>query len=707
MKYARVGTVLLILVGGLAAVAAQPARALSAGGVTGGGVRSLTVGGTAGVPLDALAVVLNTTVTNPTSAGFVTVFPCGAERPVASNLNYVKDQTIPNLVIAKLGAGGKVCFYSQQDVDLIVDVAGFFPAGSGYVAQASPQRAADTRGKTRVGGTTIEEVAVAGVFGVPTTAAGVALNVTITGASSDGFATVFPCGQQTPTASNVNYAKGQDIPNFVIATPGVGGKVCVFSSAPADVIVDVSGHFEAGTGFTATAAPVRFLDSRESTRIGAGTSKELTVAGDRGIPADARGVAINVTAVGAAVDGFMTVYPCGQSTPVASNLNYTRARDVANSVLAKPGTNGKVCFYSDKTVDIVVDVSGYFGPDSTFSPIPNPTRILDTRNTVSKNYDSVLIDSPAQLASYSSTSPNGRFLLYLRPTAFQQGTVSEAYVAVAGEQRMYDFDTRTSISLGTTGLDEQIGAVSLPLSVSDDGRFYVTIDIAAQSASVQYNLHDRALNATSTIPQPGLLMSLPAGASTAVFTDGVTSGLTTAKNVFVVDIRTSEVTTFAIPPRMRTAVGGTGSGILGEADPTGTRILGYDANLVNVIWNLRTGELIDLGFLGAFATDLDVHLTASFDGSSILVRRDGALTATYADAFPRDRTQVQILSSGAILETGSCGQFALITSNITKVFKDSRNRCQPGALAGRSNRYVLLSAEFDRRASTLVWVDLP
>jgi hypothetical protein len=190
---------------------------------------------------------------------------------------------------------------------------------------------------------------------------------------------VFPCGQQPPTASNVNYAKGQDIPNFVIATPGVSGEVCVFSSAPADVIVDVSGYFEQGTGFTATAAPVRLLDSRETTRIAAGTSKQLTVAGDLGIAADARGVAMNVTAVGASADGFMTVYPCGQSTPVASNLNYTKARDVANFVLAKPGTDGKVCFYSDKTVDIVVDVAGYYGANSSFTPIPNPTRILDTR----------------------------------------------------------------------------------------------------------------------------------------------------------------------------------------------------------------------------------------------------------------------------------------------------------------------------------------
>jgi hypothetical protein len=202
---------------------------------------------------------------------------------------------------------------------------------------------------------------------------------TITGAVSDGFATVFPCGQQTPQASNVNYMKGQDIPNFVITKPGVGGKVCVYSSALVDVIVDISGYFAAGTGFTATASPVRFLDSRSTTRIAAGTSKEWAVAGDKGIPADAKAIAMNVTAVGASADGFMTVYPCGEPVPVASNLNYTKGRDIANSVLAKPGVGGKVCFFSDKAIDIVVDVSGYLGFTNGFLPV-GPFRDVDTRS---------------------------------------------------------------------------------------------------------------------------------------------------------------------------------------------------------------------------------------------------------------------------------------------------------------------------------------
>src|ERR1700692_4901979 len=90
-------------------------------------VTALTVAGRGGVPVDAEAVVLNVTVTEALGPGFVTVYPCGSERPTASNLNYVVGSTMPNAVIAKVGANGQVCLYTLAPVHLIVDVNGYFP----------------------------------------------------------------------------------------------------------------------------------------------------------------------------------------------------------------------------------------------------------------------------------------------------------------------------------------------------------------------------------------------------------------------------------------------------------------------------------------------------------------------------------------------------------------------------------------------------
>jgi len=90
-------------------------------------VTELQITGRAGIPTDASAVVLNVTVTGTTGAGFITVFPCGSPLPDASNLNFSAAQTVPNLVIAKIGVGGKVCLYTSAGTNLIADANGYFP----------------------------------------------------------------------------------------------------------------------------------------------------------------------------------------------------------------------------------------------------------------------------------------------------------------------------------------------------------------------------------------------------------------------------------------------------------------------------------------------------------------------------------------------------------------------------------------------------
>jgi uncharacterized membrane protein len=119
--------------------------AAAAPSVAAGSVLELQVGGVGGVPANAAAAVLNFTVTNPAAVGYVTVYPCGVTRPVASNLNFVADQTVPNLVLAKLGRRGRVCVYSNVATDVIADVQWLFPGGVGVHADRQPTRILDTR----------------------------------------------------------------------------------------------------------------------------------------------------------------------------------------------------------------------------------------------------------------------------------------------------------------------------------------------------------------------------------------------------------------------------------------------------------------------------------------------------------------------------------------------------------------------------------
>jgi hypothetical protein len=61
---------------------------------------SLQVAGAGGVPAGGVsAVVLNVTVTAPSAASFVSVFPDGTARSSASNVNFAAGQTISDLVV--------------------------------------------------------------------------------------------------------------------------------------------------------------------------------------------------------------------------------------------------------------------------------------------------------------------------------------------------------------------------------------------------------------------------------------------------------------------------------------------------------------------------------------------------------------------------------------------------------------------------------
>ena len=99
------------------------------GRVVAGGVVELTVADRGGVAADASAVMLNVTAVGPDAAGFGTVWPCGAERPLASNVNYGPGDVAPNAVLAKVGSGGKVCLFTKAGTDLVVDVNGYVLAG--------------------------------------------------------------------------------------------------------------------------------------------------------------------------------------------------------------------------------------------------------------------------------------------------------------------------------------------------------------------------------------------------------------------------------------------------------------------------------------------------------------------------------------------------------------------------------------------------
>jgi hypothetical protein len=338
---------------------------------------NVPITGQGGVPATGVtAVVLNVTVTNTTAASYLTVYPTGVTRPLASNLNWSAGQTVPNLVEVAVGAGGQVSAYNLAgNVDVIFDVAGYVTATTGpdgLFNPLPPARILDTRsgtGGVTIGPATSIDLQVTGQGGVPASAvAAVVLNVTATNATASSYLTVFPTGATRPTASNLNFVARQTVPNRVMVKVGTGGRITIYNfSGTTDVVADVGGWFTdaastAGGSVFSSITPARLLDTRTGTGpVGANATVTVSVGGAGIVPSTAKAVVLNVTVTNTTTPSYLTVWPDAVTRPTASDLNWVAGQTVPNLVVVKLGANGMVDVYNlAGSTDVVIDVVGWY-----------------------------------------------------------------------------------------------------------------------------------------------------------------------------------------------------------------------------------------------------------------------------------------------------------------------------------------------------------
>ena len=257
----------------------------------------LKVTGRGGVPASGVgAVVLNVTAVDQSLPTYLTVFPTGAPRPTASNLNPTPGVVQANLVIARVSATGEVSIYNNSGtVNVIADVQGWFPTqlGNAYTSLV-PARILETRnahstidglanGLGVLGAGQTLDLTVVGRGGVPASGVGaVVLNITATNQSQPTFLTVFPTGSPRPNASNLNPTPPMTASNLAIVRIGAGGSVSIYNdSGSVDVIVDVQGWFPTGIAYTSV-QPARVLETRsgmtsvDGEAVGEGACWQLT-----------------------------------------------------------------------------------------------------------------------------------------------------------------------------------------------------------------------------------------------------------------------------------------------------------------------------------------------------------------------------------------------------------------------------------------------
>jgi hypothetical protein len=345
------------------------------GKITAGETVNLTVaGGSSPVPDGIRTVAINLTATNATATSYIAAWPAGEAQPWVSSLNLRPGETRANLVIAKVGANGQISLFNAAGaVDLIGDIVGFYQDDAKYVS-LSPQRVFDTREgqgapKAKIPAGNAVEVPVTGVGGVPFGAKAVVINLTGTNASTSTFVSALPTWTpgEVPGTSSINLVPGELAANLTIAKVSPTGTIRVYNGAgTTDAIGDVVGYFPADSDYVPM-SPSRLLDTRDGIgiapgKVPGGSKVDLDVL-SQGLPGDSSqiaGVVLNVTVVNPTQDAFITVWPSGADMPLASSTNVRPSQVVANTVISKVGSNGKVSLYnSTGTVDLLADIVGW------------------------------------------------------------------------------------------------------------------------------------------------------------------------------------------------------------------------------------------------------------------------------------------------------------------------------------------------------------
>lgn len=247
----------------------------------------------------------------------------------------------------------------------------------------------DGKGQTgqRVRAGTVASVQVAG-RGIPNDAMSVVLNVTAVRPSAAGYLTVFPCGIPTPNASNINYRPGDVIPGVALAKIGVDGRVCIFTSADTDLVVDMGSYVPNG-GTPTAIDPVRAMDTRIGAPtidqqyagagiVAAGTTRRVRLTGRSIIPDGSSAVVINVTSARSIGDGFVTVFPCSQPAPTTASLNFEAGVITPNTAVVGITSVGEICLFVSQTTELIVDVYGYV-PAGGAPTMVTAARLYDSR----------------------------------------------------------------------------------------------------------------------------------------------------------------------------------------------------------------------------------------------------------------------------------------------------------------------------------------
>jgi hypothetical protein len=237
--------------------------------------------------------------------------------------------------------------------------------------------------------------------GVPADAVAVFANVTVVGRGGPGYLVATRCDLWQRPVSNVNWNDSSPVANGVVI-PIASGRFCIFTSAPADVVIDLEGYASPGSelGFRPV-GPLRLLDTRELDGQPVRAGRSVRIELPEGLSEDPiSGLSLTVTSTDSDA-GFVAVHRCDRPFGLTSVLNTRGRAAVANGVVVPLDLTSGLCVTPSSTMHIVIDVNGFFTPTGARLQLVTPTRLVDTRRT----------DSDVVSRGFRGTTPSDRTIV--------------------------------------------------------------------------------------------------------------------------------------------------------------------------------------------------------------------------------------------------------------------------------------------------------
>ncbi len=198
------------------------------------------------------ALLVNLTTVNGIPGGYLTAWASGMPRPATSNVNVsMIGDVAANLAIVPLGADGSFQLFASTDLDVIIDIVGYFTNNNapetsiGFFVPVTPRRVLDTRaGQPALGANTTTDFDLVGPAG---TVGPVNLVTNLTSTASLGGGFVAITDGLAPSTSNLNVVRGETRANLAIISARDAELTHVYVSLQTHIIIDVTGYFTTET----------------------------------------------------------------------------------------------------------------------------------------------------------------------------------------------------------------------------------------------------------------------------------------------------------------------------------------------------------------------------------------------------------------------------------------------------------------------------